>query len=84
MWPLRLPLIVLAYILKNLVLMYPVLLFMLLSWEHCYKVCVTILGSYNVADSALSYSVYVGSQLLWPCGGYRLAAALLFTYSSQA
>ena len=34
----RLPLSILAFVLKNVVLMYPVTMFMLLSWEHCFKV----------------------------------------------
>ena len=34
----RLPLTLLAFVLKNIVLMYPVTVFMLLSWEHCFKV----------------------------------------------
>lgn len=35
---LRAPLTVLAFVVKNIFLMYPVTMFMLLSWQDCFKV----------------------------------------------
>lgn len=35
---LRIPLSLAAYLLKNCILMYPLTCFMLLRWDHCYKV----------------------------------------------
>ena len=35
---LRVPLTVFAFVLKNIFLMYPVTMFMLLSWQDCFRV----------------------------------------------
>lgn len=40
--PLRAVLTVLAFVLRNVLLFYPLILFMLLSWERCVKVCTPV------------------------------------------